>query len=514
MTLSNRGSDCAPLGLSIGASTLAAVIADRAVTGRPGANQGGLVEGFVGRVGDPIGIVAPDGSLHSAAELLAEALRELARTVTTGRPLPATVAVAYPGHWGRTAVQAVRGALRRLPPWSADSAHLTLLPDYVAVLAGLRADLPTGGIAAVCDFGGSATTITLVELATMDVIGIPLRHSDFSGEAIDRALLTHVLAVSGITPGATGTSAIAPLTRLRAECRAAKERLSGHTATTIPGRAAGLPGDIRLTRPELDELIREPLATVTTALMDLLCRNGLSPAELTAVVSAGGGAAIPSVTTTLSHQLRRPVITAPQPVLAAATGAALRAMGRGDENPTVITPADPTPVPVALAWSQATDVPELVPLQGQVKRTAAPVRRAQPRPVASGVASEPWYRRPLAIAAAALMVIAGAVGATALALRGDSGSPPASAPPVSAPTQEAGPPPASADPAPRTVIAVPAPAEPAAPAPAVVEIPLVAVETPPPSAVPVLPVIGIPPIPEIPALSEVIAVLPQLFPAS
>ena len=83
------------VGLSVGSSTVAAVSAARAVTGRPVINRAGQpIEDFVDRVGDPVGIVAADGSLHSGADLLAEVLLALARRSTAGSPLPPTVAVA------------------------------------------------------------------------------------------------------------------------------------------------------------------------------------------------------------------------------------------------------------------------------------------------------------------------------------------------------------------------------------------------------------------------------------
>jgi hypothetical protein len=72
---------------------------------------------------------------------------------------------------------------------------------------------------------------------------------------------------------------------------------------------------------------------------------------------------------------------------------------------------------------------------------AAPARAPSP--------ATPWHHRPIVVAAAALMVIAGAGGATALALRGDRGVTPA-APASSVPAEV----PAAA--APRAVVAVPA----------------------------------------------------------
>lgn len=440
------------VGLSVGSTTLAAVTADHAVTVRPMVVRAGHpVGGFVDRVGDPVGIVAADGSLHPAAALLADALRDLARSANAGRG--ATVAVAYPGHWRPAEVEALRRALRRIPHWQ----EPTLLPDYEAALRALRVDLPERGVVAVCDFGGTATTVTLVDLGTARLIGTPRQNTDFSGDAIDRALLNHVLASAGVAPGSTGTSAIAPLTRLRGECRAAKERLSAQTATTVPGRTAGLRSDVRITRPELEELLRAPLAAVPADVQELMRHNAI--AKLAAVVSTGGGAAIPAVTTVLSQNLWVPVIAARRPALTAAAGAALAGSGRVQESATVIVPAGTHQVPAALAWSEAA-LPEFVPLKAERAASRRPPAAARPRltfapetgPTVPPAA--PWRRQPIFLAAAVLAVIAGAGGATALALRSE----PAAAAPATAPSP-AGVPAVSdavpADPAPRTVVAVP-----------------------------------------------------------
>lgn len=449
------------LGLSIGHTTLAAVTADRAVTGRPVISRGGwLIDDFVDRVGDPVGIVAPDGSVHTGAALLAGALHQLARKVTSGQPLPDAVTVAYPAIWRPAAVDALGRALRRIPAWSSG---VRLVPDYAAALGAVQRNpgLPGRGVIAICDFGASATTVTLVDAGNgATIIGEPVRHPDFSGDLIDRALLTHVLTEAGAVPGATGTSALTALTRLRAECREAKERLSTQIAAGVSGAPAGVRGDIRITRQELDGIVRKPLTGVVEALRDTLQRNGIATADLACVVSVGGMAAVAAVTTTLSETLRVPVITARRPALAAAAGAALYAApGTARTGATVISPArrPAQPAAAALAWSQAPDVPEFVP-QLATRRPDPRPRvdfAAQPVPVVAG--HTPWYRTPLAVAAAVLAVVAGAGGATALALRADTTASPAVPTPSVSPEPAPGPlSPAGDGPAPRTVVAVPA----------------------------------------------------------
>lgn len=457
------------LGLSIGTTTLAAVTADRAVTGRPVVNRCGFpIADFVHRVGDPVGIVALDGSVHTGAALLADALYELARSVMSGRPVSPSVAVSYPANWRPAAVEALGRELRRIPAWSAG---VRLIPDYAAALTVLRESpgLPTRGVIVVCDFGAAATTLTSVDADGMTLIGEPVRYPDFGGDLIDRSLLAQVLTVAGVTPGATGTTAIGALTRLRDECREAKERLSTQTVATVAGAPAGARSDIRITRAELDDVTRGPLTGVVTAVADMLQRNDIAPAEVVAVASVGGMAAVPVVTTTLSEQLRVPIITVHEPALAAARGAMVRAAGDGgDEAATVLTGAAvqpesgrPEPEQPARAWSNAADIPDVVP---QLSSRKAGRPQLRPRldfvgePASAGPDRPPWHRKPLTLAAAVLAVVAGAGVATAVALRADTSATPAlpgpsvSTPPASAPAGPVG-----AESALRTVVAVPGP---------------------------------------------------------
>ena len=335
-----------PLGLSIGATNLVAarvgrppvmrravltLFSDRAPevgvpAENPALNQPGVVlSGFVERVGDPVPLVAEDGSSHRAERVLVEALDAMANTVGGGQP----VAVAVPAHWGPAVIGALRGALRDKPNLSPGGVPAALVPDSVAALTALSAapGLPAGIIALV-DLGGSGTSITLAEASTtLAPIGETIRYADFSGDQIDQAVLNHVIAGVADANNAdpAGTAAVGSLARLRDESRLAKERLSAETATAVPVDLPGFASDVRLTRTELDNLIAGPLAGLLAAIGESLQRNNIAPAALAAVATVGGGAAIPLVTQRLSEQFRVPVITTPQSQLNVAAGAALLA---------------------------------------------------------------------------------------------------------------------------------------------------------------------------------------------
>ena len=220
------------------------------------------------------------------------------------------------------------------------------------------------------------------------MIGHTVRYPELSGDLIDTALLTQVLA--GLSDAGavdvTGTSAIGPLNRLRAQSRGAKERLSTAAATSL---AADLPGhreEIRLTRTELDDAIRAPLTEFAGAVQETLDRNGAR--GLAAVASTGGGARIPLITTTLSERFGVPVITTPHPELTAAIGGGINAArGTAEEGATAMAAAMSPPTamaaaamgatqmapeahpddmdsdsPSGLAWSEADDMADVVPV--------------------------------------------------------------------------------------------------------------------------------------------------------
>jgi Hsp70 protein len=512
------------IGLSVGAATLRGVVVDRtAVTrtavltlyphrppevGLPSENsnlagRGLVINDFVDRVGDPVGIVAPDGSSHRADVLLGNALRAMLYAVTRGQPPAGPVGVAHPAHWRPSAVTALRGALAAVhefgpaahPP-SLRSPQGPLVSDAVAALTALQRDpgVPARGIIAVCDFGGTGTSVTLADAAHgFAPLAPTVRYADLSGDLIDQALLTHVIAdLSAVgSVDLSGTSAIGSLSKLRAQCRAAKERLSTAAVTSMPAELPGSRGEVRVTRNELDDVIRGPLAGFIEELRDALQRSGVRPGDLVAVASVGGGARIPIITTTLSEHLRVPVVTTPQPELAAAIGAGLRAVrGTVEEGATsmavlpaaaaVVAPIAPVApaeslTPAALAWSDAQDVPDVVPAADLGDGPRPQMAFDAPEDDdAHQAAPVPWYRTPTAIMAAGVVVLLAAIAGAVVLLTGrvdeptpsvitgttTSATPTTTSPPPPAPSTTAAAPPPAPPPVTQTRTATRRPAPP------------------------------------------------------
>lgn len=389
------------LGLSIGATNLVAARdggppLTRASTmtllpnrppdlGVPPESSGGLLlADFVERVGDPVPLIASDGSRHHADRLVAEALDVMVRTAGNEGPV-SDIAATVPAHWRPPVVAALRRALADKPHLCRNGTPLPLVSDATASLTAIqsRPGLPSRGVVALCDFGGSGTSITLADAGDgFKPIGETVRVPEFSGEQIDRAILAQVIRDVSDSAGAdpAGTAMMGGLARLREQCRLAKERLSSATATAVVADLPGFRSDIRLNRMELEALIQEPLTGFLTVLDDTLERNRVPATQLAAVATAGGGASIPLITERLSEHLRAAVVTTPQPHATAAAGAALIA-SRGQVVEAATSMAAVASVPAAaagmsagepsstfqaLAWSEdaATDADEVQPYVG------------------------------------------------------------------------------------------------------------------------------------------------------
>jgi actin-like ATPase involved in cell morphogenesis len=355
------------MGLSIGTTNLvAARVGNPPVMRRSVLSiSGEPVSGFVERVGDPIPVVAADGSSHLADELVVEAIAAM----VGNEPTP-QVAVAVPAHWTGATLRALRTAMRNKPNLAPNGAVPRLVSDAVAALTALHVNpgLPGQGVIALLDFGGGGTSITLADAAANFEPVDTVRYADFSGDGLDQVLLAKVL--DGIADAGevdpAGTQAVGSLSQLREDCRQAKEALSEDTTTEVGVELPGYSSKVSVTRPEFEALVDAGLAGVLSELDDMLLRNRIQWADVTTVAMVGGGARIPLIAARVSEHTKTPLVVSPVPALDAAVGAAIVAAYTLDaEAATGVAPADLIPTGEfdaaapdsatfrALAWSQA-----------------------------------------------------------------------------------------------------------------------------------------------------------------
>ncbi|WP_067852299.1 Hsp70 family protein [Nocardia shimofusensis] len=316
-----------------------------------------VLEGFLSRVGDPVDILADDGSGHGAHDLVATAvtcLIEEAVAATGDRPVAAVLC--HPAWWSAHTVELQRAV------FTDAVAEVTLMPEPLAAARWL--DTAHGPLAdaaiVVVDLGATGTSATVVRTGSHSAVLATARTEDAAGNEFDLLTMRYVLA------NALGDRDIDPfdpaterrLAVLRENCRAAKEILSGNTATTVCVPLDDPGTRIRLVRDELEELLRGRLLTCLDLVRDVVHRAGIGLGDLDRVLLTGGGASIPLVTELFSGEFGLPVIAAPQPAHTAARGAAVVAADLLSHTvPDTLAEAETTELAVAAAGVGAPALP-------------------------------------------------------------------------------------------------------------------------------------------------------------
>ncbi|KIM17162.1 hypothetical protein QV65_07720, partial [Rhodococcus erythropolis] len=310
----------AGLGISIGSATLVAVTdgstGETQQVRLPSALQlddGTVITGFVERVGDPIPILAADGTEYRGESLAATAVGALVGQAG-GEEGPAVV-LAHPVGWNRHTARTMESALD-----DAGVHGATLVAEPAAVMAWLAAsgNAANDGLTVVYDLGARSLDVTMMSTTggRSEIFGKPLRSEDIGGDEFDHLVTVHLLdAVSdhfaALDPFAPET--IAALETLREQARAAKEELSTETETVARVTLPGAVSDIRLVRSELEDLIRPALTESVALVRESLRSAGVESSDVNQVVLAGGSSSIPLVAELLSAELRVPVIADADP---------------------------------------------------------------------------------------------------------------------------------------------------------------------------------------------------------
>jgi molecular chaperone DnaK len=283
---------------------------------------------FKRRLGDPTPILL-GGVPYSAESLMARMLRAVIDEVSAREGGdPDRICVSHPANWGPYKIDLMYQVIRLAG--IEQPVQLVTEPHAAAVFYARQQRLEPGAVVAVYDLGGGTFDAAVLRktVGGFELIGKPEGIERLGGIDFDAAVFAHV---SGSLGGALDDldeedpAVIAAVARLREECVQAKEALSADTDATIPVILPDLTTEVRLTRSELEAMVRPVLSGPIEVLRRAIRSAGIEPADLHAVLLVGGSSRIPLVAQMVGSELGRPVAVDAHPKHAVALGAAWQA---------------------------------------------------------------------------------------------------------------------------------------------------------------------------------------------
>jgi actin-like ATPase involved in cell morphogenesis len=283
---------------------------------------------FKRRLGDPTPILL-GGVPYSAESLMARMLRAVVDEVTSREGgEPTRICVSHPANWGPYKIDLMYQVIRLAG--IEQPVQLVTEPQAAAVFYARQQRLEPGATVAVYDLGGGTFDAAVLRktVGGFELIGKPEGIERLGGVDFDAAVFAHVSgALGGALDGLDedDPAVISAVARLREECVQAKEALSADTDATIPVLLPELTTEVRLTRAELEAMVRPVLHGPIDVLRRSIRSAGIEPADLHAVLLVGGSSRIPLVAQMVESELGRPVAVDAHPKHAVALGAAWQA---------------------------------------------------------------------------------------------------------------------------------------------------------------------------------------------
>lgn len=304
-----------------------AVVGEDAERHAPG-EPGRVARGFSRRIGDDVPLVL-GGATCTPEELTAVLLRWVTDLVAGVEGGPAAqVVVTHPSGWGAHRRMLLHRELVRqgLP-------ETTLVPEPIAVAEGHSRHDPgrfaPGDALAVLNVGAGVPEAAVVRRADsgrFELLANAEAAEELGGTHYDDALVEFVrgelgAAVTDLDPADPNT--LSAMARLRGLCTEAKEMLSSEVEVSLPVRLPGTSADLRITRADLERMIRPAVA----ATVDLLPRTvaAAGAERLVGSVLVGGSAVVPLLGESVRAAARARLVAEPDPGAAVAIGAAVAA---------------------------------------------------------------------------------------------------------------------------------------------------------------------------------------------
>jgi len=280
---------------------------------------------FKRRLGDPTPVVL-GGVPYQVTALMGAQLRDVLATVAKveGSP-PDHVVLTYPATWGPYR----RELFDDVPQFAGLSSHVAMTePEAAAGYYGASRYLDEGDTIAVYDLGGGTFDATVLRKhgGVVHVVGEPEGIERLGGIDFDEAIIQWINYRHG---GALAEldmadpQAMAAMVRVRHECVQAKEALSSDTETTIPVLLPNRQFSVRLTRPELEGMIRAPIESTIGALIRTVHSAHVDVGQLSAVLLVGGSSRIPLIERMIAEEIGCRTVVDAHPKYSVALGAAM-----------------------------------------------------------------------------------------------------------------------------------------------------------------------------------------------
>jgi molecular chaperone HscA len=258
-------------------------------------------------------------------EVSAEILRVLkARAeLALGAPLEGAV-ITVPAYFDDGQRQATRDAGRLA---GLEVLRLLNEPTAAALAYGLdkgREGKPAEGTYAVFDLGGGTFDISILKLeAGLFEVKATGGDSALGGDDFDRAVAGALLTRLGLPADAGGDRKLTR--RVLDAARALKERLTEADEASLELEVGGRPATVRLTRAELEPLVRPELERCAPAVRRALADAHLEARELSGVILVGGATRMPLVRCFVRELFGREPLGDIDPDQVVALGAAVQA---------------------------------------------------------------------------------------------------------------------------------------------------------------------------------------------
>ena len=347
---------------------------------------------FKRRLGDPVPLII-DGKTFAAEELMALQLPPIVRVATErqGEP-PESITLTVPANWSEHRRQTFTDAVAsdNLPP-----INIITEPEAAAIHYAQNERIEAGEVVAVYDLGGGTFDAAILRRTedSFEVLGTPEGIDRLGGVDFDAAVFSHVNRVLDDALDDLDMNdpiVVAGLAQLRTSCVEAKEALSEESDTEIPVMLPGLRTEVRMTRTELEAMIRPALSDSVGALRRALSSAGVDPENVTVVLLVGGSSRIPLVAQLVGSEVGRPVAVDAHPKHAIALGAALAPHPNDSADTAASTPAAVVPPPTPEATTeQVAPVVEATPPE-------PPVATPEPEAPAAGQQVDPPSEEPAA----------------------------------------------------------------------------------------------------------------------